>query len=172
MDAQEKADLLERLTSGRDAIVAVVAGVSGEASKKAPGEGRWSMLDCMEHVAYVEEVLFSQVVNSRIAEEPLLNPKREERIAKYGADRSRAIDAPDRAKPTGRFATIEDATAHFLASRAKTIQFVENCEEDMRCRTAMHPLFGVVNCQEMLLVIAVHPHRHKGQLEEIKAAVC
>jgi hypothetical protein len=34
-----------------------------------------------------------------------------------------------------------------------------------------HPLLGPANCYEMLLMMALHPLRHVGQIEEIKAAL-
>jgi hypothetical protein len=51
------------------------------------------------------------------------------------------------------------------------VQFAETCQEDLRCKITSHPIIGKVNCYEMLLMIAVHPHRHAKQIEEIKAAL-
>jgi hypothetical protein len=34
-----------------------------------------------------------------------------------------------------------------------------------------HPLIPVVNCYEMLLMMAAHPLRHAKQIEEIRAAL-
>jgi len=59
----------------------------------------------------------------------------------------------------------------FLAARERTIRFVENCNEDLRAQSTTHPILGTVNCYEVLLMIAVHPHRHAKQIAEIKAAL-
>jgi hypothetical protein len=36
---------------------------------------------------------------------------------------------------------------------------------------ATHPLLGPANGYEILLLMAVHPHRHAKQIDEIGAAV-
>jgi len=38
-------------------------------------------------------------------------------------------------------------------------------------RTAHHPLIGDVNCYETLLIMAIHPHRHAPQIQEIRDAL-
>ena len=66
---------------------------------------------------------------------------------------------------------MRGAEEHFLASRHRTMRFVEDCGEDLRCRLTSHPLAETVNCYEMLLIMAAHAHRHSKQIEEIKAAL-
>jgi hypothetical protein len=39
--------------------------------------------------------------------------------------------------------------------------------QDLRRELTSHPLIGVVNCYEILLMMAVHLHRHARQIEEI-----
>jgi hypothetical protein len=36
---------------------------------------------------------------------------------------------------------------------------------------AHHPLLGPANCYEILLIIAIHPHRHVQQIREIHEVV-
>src|ERR1039458_2550282 len=70
-------------------------------------------------------------------------------------------------RPTGRFATLAEAVESFLATRERTVRFVETCDEDLRSKPMTHPLMGIVNCHEALLSIAVHPRRHALQISEI-----
>jgi hypothetical protein len=107
------------------------------------------------------------VMTAQRSSEPVINSRRERAIIERGADRSRKVNAPDVALPRGRFLTLREAMGAFVESRDRTIQFVENCCDDLRTLLADHPVVGRVNGHETLLLIAVHPLRHAGQIEEI-----
>jgi hypothetical protein len=128
-------------------------------------------LECVEHVAVSEDFLLSRIMQAEHAGAPLINKLREAGILVRGADRTRPAVSPEAVRPTGRFANLSDAVRHFLASRAKTIRYVQNCSEDLRSMQTTHPLLGPVNCQETLLLIVVHPERHAKQINEIRAAL-
>jgi hypothetical protein len=88
----------------------------------------------VEHVAVVEDHLFGQIAAAHAAhavdaahaeEAPVVNPRREALIQARGTDRSFRIEAPEVARPTGRFATLAAAMQRFLTARECTIRFVE-----------------------------------------------
>jgi hypothetical protein len=81
------------------------------------------------------------------------------------------VKSPEVGKPQGRFSALADAVQHFLTIRERTIRFVEDCNEDLRCKITSHPIIGTVNCFETLLMIAAHPLRHAKQIEETRAAL-
>jgi hypothetical protein len=129
------------------------------------------VLECVEHLTISEEYLFSQIASARQSDRPVLNREREARILSVGLDRTRTIPCPDVGQPRGRFSTLSEALTHFLAARDRTIAFVKNCDEDLHSQLTFHPLVGPVNCYETVLMMAVHPHRHAQQVEEIKTAL-
>ena len=171
MDAREKQDLLESLETGRDVLLAVLEGVSEDLAARVPEPGRWSIRDCMEHLFLVEDYLFRQIDASEPAETPVGSRGREARILQRGADRTKPLEAPEVARPTGRFPTLSAALNAFLASRDQTIHHLQALQEDPRLRSAHHPLIGPVNCYETLLIMAIHPHRHVQQIREIRNAI-
>lgn len=164
----EKKEMLASLESGRGELLAALRGVTEEQAVRRPGPNRWSVLECVEHVALAEDFLFARILASEAVGSPVVNQRREAKIPKRGLDRSFKIEAPDPARPTGRFPTLAAAVAHFVESRDRTIQYVEACTEDLRARLTTHPLIGTVNCWENLLMIAMHPHRHAAQIREVK----
>jgi len=170
MDTEERNEILTALHRGQDVFLAAGDGVADDHAAKRPAPERWSILECAEHVALSEEFLLSRIAQAEHADEPLVNKVREATILARGADRSRPAVSPEAVRPTGRFAGLADAVRHFLARRAETIRYVENCSEDPRSMLATHPLLGRVNCREMLLLMAVHPERHAKQIDEIRAA--
>lgn len=159
--------MLASLETGQQAVIGVLSGVTEDVARRSPGPGRWSVLECMEHLAVAEAYLLAQVEGAARSETPVVNLAREKAIVERGRDRTKRIEAPDAAKPTGRFATLKEAADHFGASRARTLKFVESCEGDLRARLAHHPLIGTVNCYENLLIMAAHPLRHTQQIREI-----
>jgi hypothetical protein len=171
MESQDQDKILAELQTGRKVLLAVLNGVTEDAAARIPSAGKWSVLECVEHVAASEDYLFSQIILSRPSDEPLLNKSREALILTRGLDRTIPVPSPEVGKPAGRFATLSEAVQRFLESRERTIRFVEDCVEDLRSKRTTHPLAGTVNCYEMLLIMAVHPHRHAKQIEEIKAAL-
>jgi hypothetical protein len=171
MEAQDKEKILAELQSGRKALLAVLTGLTEDAAARIPSAGKWSVLECVEHVAVSEDYLFSQIISSQLSDEPLRNTTREALILTRGLDRTIPALSPEVGKPAGRFATLSEALEHFLESRDRSIRFVEECVEDLRSKRTTHPIAGVVNCYEMLLIMAVHTRRHAKQIEEVRAAL-
>jgi hypothetical protein len=171
MDAHEKSALLKQLKEGRDALVEALAGVNDDAARQRPAANRWSILECVEHLAIGEEYQLGQALAAQPAASPEVNEKRERLIQERGADRSRPVPASEVAKPAERFAHLHDALQHFLAARDRTIKLVEEFDRDPRTFITTHPVLGQVNCYENLLLMAVHPLRHVKQIEECRAAV-
>ena len=172
MNPDEKQQLLADLQEGRTVFLDALHNVTEAFATRAPAPGRWSVLECAEHVAVSEEYLFSQIMASRSSEAPLVNKQREAMIVIVGRDRGRKIQSPDVGRPAGRFSTLAQAIERFQAIRLQTIAFVDNCNDDLRCRITSHPLVETpVNAYEILLMIAAHPYRHAQQIEEIKTAI-
>jgi hypothetical protein len=160
-------ELLEKLNQGRDEFLTATAGLTEVEASRRPHSAGWSILECAEHVATVEANLLQRLT----AHTPLPDgPERniEARILAAGIDRSRKFDAPEPARPTGRFATLQDAVAAFTAARARSIAWLEDFEIDLRRCSAIHPAFGPVTAYEMVLFMAMHPWRHALQIRDLR----
>jgi hypothetical protein len=167
MDKDERERLVADLESGRQTLLDALKGVTEDVAAQIP-PGKWSILECVEHLAVSEDYLFSQITASHSSPVPVVNEKREALIVARGMDRTKPVPSPEVGKPAGRFSTLAEAVESFLASRERTLRFVENCSEDLRSKLTTHPIIGSVNCHETLLMIAVHPKRHSEQIKEIK----
>jgi uncharacterized damage-inducible protein DinB len=173
MNQHEEQQMLSSLTNGLSALVSALQGVSPESSVAIPAPGKWSILQCVEHVALSEDFLFSRILAAEQTEAPLLNAEREARIAARGTDRTKPAEAPEPVRPRGVFATVDEALQHLLASRERTLQFVrEHARDDLRCWIASVPPFGTLNCQEVLMLMAAHLFRHTMQMQEIEQSLC
>jgi len=171
MNEEEKLQLIESLRVGREKLINAVNGVSEQLASTRPETDRWSILECVEHLILAEDYMFGRLKVARSSSGPVINALREKAIREKGHDRTRRVNSPDVAIPSGRYATLEEARQIFLASRQRTIEFVETCTEDLRARLTDHPLIGQVNCYETLLIMAAHPFRHSEQISEVRKAL-
>ena len=166
----EKQELLQELNKGREALGAVLAGVDEQLAARRPAPGRWSVLECVEHLAVAEQLMLSRLESAARSQDAPENREREWRILSRGANRTRPMEAPEPARPAGRFRSLAEALSAFDSVRGETVQFVERSGEFRMWMTA-HPVIGPVNCHEMLLIMAIHPARHAKQIEEIRGAL-
>src|SRR5262245_25052098 len=95
MPMNEKEQLLETMREGVVAFVRVLSGCTEDRARLRPSAEKWSVLECVEHVAIAEEYMRNQMLTATQAEEPVLNVRREGAILERGADRSRRIQSPD-----------------------------------------------------------------------------
>ena len=171
MDATDRQQILKLLAESREALLSAAANVSEEKARVRPAPDQWSVLDCVEHVAITEHFMFTSIATKLAPAPPSGDRGREELFLREVANRSRKISAPDRAHPTGRFPTLAAALEQFNQSRARSIDFVENCDKDLRAHTAPHPLFGPITGQEYLIILALHPARHAVQIRELRSTL-
>jgi hypothetical protein len=171
METVDREQLLRLLTASRKKLLESAEGLTEEQAKMRPAEDRWTILECVEHVGLVEDVMFSAVTTKMAPSEPPANRTREQEIISRATDRSRKIGAPETVKPGGKFATLIEALEHFERSRARTIEYVENCNSDLRAVAATHPVLGHATGQEFMLILALHPARHSLQILEAREAL-
>ncbi len=171
MDTAEKRKMLDDLERGAQALREALRGIGEDQAALRPGTDRWSVLDCVEHLAVVEESLLGRLEAAVFSPEPVGTTQREARIVERAGDRSRPVSAPEGARPRGRFATLAEALKHFEDVRQRTVRYVEDSQQDLRRQATTHPLIGAVNCHETLLMMAFHPVRHALQIAEIRAGL-
>ena len=163
----DRDQLLEKLNSGRDEFLAAVEGVTEEQAAAKPVTG-WSILECAEHVATVEEHLRRRLMVQATPVDQEMPRRREALIVARAADRGRKVPAPEVARPCGRFTSLREAGECFCRNREQTIAYIASCQDDLRRLTTNHPLIGAVSGQEMLLMMIGHPFRHAAQVRDLR----
>ena len=163
----DRDELLDKLNSGRAELLASLDGVTEEQAAVKPTTG-WSILECVEHVAIVEENLRRRLMEQSSTTDDEMPRQREALIVARAADRSRKVPAPEPAHPRGRFTTLSEAVESFCRSREQTIAYISSCQDDLRRLTTDHPMIGAVSGQEMLLMMIGHPFRHAAQIRELR----
>jgi uncharacterized damage-inducible protein DinB len=168
MDPNDREQILKLLADSRDALVRASANISDEQSRVRPAPDQWSVLDCAEHVAIAEFGMLNILATNLTPATPSGGRGREEVFLQSSTNRTRKFSVPDRAHPKGRFPTLAAALDQFQQSRARTLEYVEHCDKDMRAHSIAHPAVGPVTGQEFLILMATHPARHAEQIREVR----
>jgi hypothetical protein len=168
METIARAGLIERLHETRETFLAGVAGISDAQGKFKPAPDRWSIEECVEHIALVENGLLVRLTQEATPSEHVERPERQAELHKLGWDRSGKRSAPERARPSGRFGSVSKALAEFVLNRAKTIAYLRDCQHDLHARTVVHPI-GAMTCHELVVLMSAHTLRHLDQIREVQA---
>jgi hypothetical protein len=171
MNPADRSQMLQMLAESRDQLVDATAGISNEQSKMRPAPDRWSILECVEHVGRAENGMFGMLTTQMVPLGVAADRSREDRLIRGAVDRSQRVMAPDRAHPVGAFATLAEALNDFHEKRSRTIAYIEGYAEDLRSCSMQHPVVGPCTGHEFLILMALHPARHAGQIREVRASL-
>ncbi len=171
MSPETKTEIVQTLENGRQEFLETVIGLSEADAQARPQPGRWSVLDCIEHVSTVEEVFLGRIENAPRQGAPEINRQHEADLASRVKDRSNRVEAPEFVRPSGRYRSMADALEAFQAVRQRTIRFAEQNSADLYSFAGAHPRFGPLNGIEFLVMMNSHVLRHAAQIRELRAAL-
>lgn len=171
MTPEQRTDLVEALEKSRQEFQAAVANVGEEHASVKPEPGRWSVLECVEHVTVVEERVLSRLETAPRLESPRVDREKEAELAVRVPNRTVKAEAPEAIRPTGRFSSLAEALDQFHAARDRTIRVVRDRAGDLYWLALEHPRFGPLNGAEFIVLIAGHARRHAAQIQEVKSAL-
>lgn len=156
----DRAYLLSHLEMTREFVLDATRGLTNEQWMFKPAPARWSIAQCIDHVAQTEDYVlklireriltsesplvgaFASVAKGRTA--PLEKPRRMARlddavILRWMTDRTPAVATPverrppiEEVAPRSSFDDPRSVLGHFLKVRATTIEYVRATQDDLR----------------------------------------
>ena len=171
LTGKERESAINRLTRSRQTLLDAVKGVSETQARWRPAPGRWSILDYVEHLAVSDDALIALVRRSlETPARPETEEQRKEREQKIRATPvPRGVNqAPEMLRPGGRFESLADALAAFLAARERTLEYARTTEEDLRSHFSPHTVLGPLDGYQWLTGNAHHAETHAGHIREIR----
>ncbi len=167
----EKDKALQYLESTKKGVLDSARGLSPAQLNFKPAPDRWSVAECLEHIASAEDFLFG-LITTQVMKSPD-TPGRDvkaidEGILKGVVDRSVKRQAPEPIKPVNKYGSAEGSEKHFVESRATTEAFLKNTT-DLRQHVLPGPGGPPMDAYEWILLVAAHSERHTKQIEEVKA---
>jgi len=162
---------IRELNTSRQQFLDSVAGLSPAQWNFKPDEKTWSVAECAEHITVSEDVIFGNI--SKIMQGPADPDKKDavtdDFILKAVVNRTQKFQAPEILRPTHRFATPQEMLDHFKESRAKTIAYITDTQDDLRAHFYDHPVLKTMDAYQWILLLSSHTQRHTAQLIEVKA---
>lgn len=169
MNTEERSALVHEFRASGHAFLAGTSGLTDAQGKFKPAPDRWSIEECVEHLAVVEKWILNRISEDYTPSDRVERPDRQAELRQIAANRINKRPAPDRLRPTGRFGSLAKARDQFAASRAETIAYLSACVDDLHARTVVHGL-GPMTSYEFLIYTANHTLRHLDQIREIQAS--
>jgi hypothetical protein len=170
---KERSYAIKLLKDTEKGVKDQVKGLTEAQLKFKPAADRWSIEECVKHIAKSEEMLW-QMTDSII--KAAANPDKrseikltDEQLIQRIEDRSTKVKTTEKLMPENiPFKDTEEALESFKMNREKLIEYVKSTNDELRNHIATMP-FGMVDSYQMILFTAAHTNRHTQQIIEVKA---
>ncbi|MDT3405084.1 DinB family protein [Mucilaginibacter terrae] len=170
---QEKDYASKLLQQTQTDAVKALADLNEAQLKFKPTADKWSIEECMKHIAAAEKNLWT-MIEASLAKPA--NPEAragikftDEELVKVVEDRSHKAKTFEALQPANSpYKTAAEALASFTKNREKLIAFIKNTPVDLRNHVSVLPI-GTYDAYQFILLIAAHSNRHTQQIEEVIA---
>jgi len=170
---KERKYAINLLKETEKAVVKSVAGLSEAQLNFKPAPDKWSVEDCVKHIATTEQGLW-QMTNGTI--QAAANPEKradvkatDEQVVQMIESREKKVKTAPAMEPQNTpYKSLAEALESFKTDRAKLIEYVKKTDADLRNHVVTMP-FASFDSYQMILFIAAHSNRHTKQIEEVKA---
>lgn len=170
---QERDFATQFMVTTRDTLLMDVKGLTPAQLNFKADSTRWSVAQCVEHIALAEAAL-TMAYQQGLAS-PADPSKRDsvkytdQQIIQFLTNRTRKFQAPEMLKPVGTFGSFQASLDSFVARRNRNIEFIKTTQADLRDHFVTFPGIGVLDDYQVILFMVSHSKRHTMQLEEVKA---
>jgi uncharacterized damage-inducible protein DinB len=154
MKADEKQEIVKRITGARAKLLAVVEGLEAAGWEWRPGDGRWSVRLTLAHVGEAQRSHL-EAARRAIAGEPIDLPDFD-------------LEAWNAAAVAKRDAwPVERVLADLDAAQDATLAFLEELDAEQLAVTESHPALGEMSVGKALRIIAVHDSMHRRDISKL-----
>ena len=170
---KERKDAIEQLSKTEQGVFNSLKGLSDAQLNFKPAPDRWSISDCIKHIAITEMFLWKMTDSA--LKLPADAAKRsaikvtDEQVLQMVESRAQKIKTAPPLEPLNTsYKSCPDALSSFYDSRKMLKDFVATTSDDMRDHVLALP-FGSFDSYQMILFMAAHSNRHTQQIDEVKA---
>lgn len=170
---KERKFAADHMKETKSDVVKAVKGLTDAQLNFKAVPDRWSVQECVYHIAISEKNLWVLLETTLKA---LANPEKrseikmtDEQLAKMIEDRSFKVKTMEPFEPKNTpYKSLEEALSDFKSNRAEHIKYVKGTTEDLRNHVVQMP-FGWIDCYQLCLMISSHSNRHTQQINEVRA---
>jgi hypothetical protein len=169
MTPAERERAVAYLAETRENLLRTARNLSPTQFEYKPAPDRWSVAECLEHIAVTEGFILANINNTlQQAGASSKSGFGDDGVVGMVVDRTNRIKGPDRLMPTGRW-PHEQLLGEFEVARKRTAEFAAATDAPLREHGFPHPMLGHLDCYQWLLLIGAHGERHRLQAEEVMA---
>ena len=169
MTPAERERVLVYLRETQENLLRSTRSLSPTQLQYKPAPDRWSVAECLEHIAFTEGLVLNNINNA--LERPAdsaVSGMGDNGLVQLVADRSNRIKAPEPIAPAGRW-SHDQVLGEFESARKRSVDFVATTSAPLRQYGFPHPMLGTLDCYQWLLLVGAHGERHRAQAEEVIA---
>ncbi|HEX3079613.1 MAG TPA: DinB family protein [Puia sp.] len=170
---KERKDAIEQLAKTEQGVFNSLKGLSDAQLNFKPAPDKWSISDCVKHIAITEMFLWK--MTDSVLKQPADAAKRsdvkvtDDQVLQMIESRAQKVKTFPPLEPQNTpFKSCPAALSSFYDSRKMLTDFMATTSDDMRDHVVTLP-FGSFDSYQMVLFIAAHSNRHTQQIEEVKA---
>ena len=173
LSKQERKSAISLMKETKADVLKSVKGLSEAQLNFKAAPDKWSVKECMYHIAVSEKNLWDMMEASMKTQG---NPEKrseikmtDEQLIKMMEDRSFKVKTNKNFEPINApYTSIDEALETFKSRRMDNIKYMKSTTEDMRNHVVQMP-FGWLDCYQLCLMMASHSNRHTQQINEVKA---
>ena len=171
----DRTALVTELQASHKAVVDTVKDLSPEQLAFKPAPERWSVAECLEHIAVTEVALFGYITGKVLTTPAAADADRQKTAGKDDGvmtlvtNRTARFRAPAEIRPAGRYATRDAVLAAFDDNRKKTIEYVKGTQQDLRAHV-LKGAAGEMDGYQWIVYLSGHTRRHLAQIAEVMAS--
>jgi hypothetical protein len=170
MTDQDREHLLVHFEMTGQMLAEEVRGLSPAQLEYKSSPDRWSIRECVSHLAVAEPDYWRDLQRA-VKAFPDMNDKKsvatDADIMWYGIDRVVHTKTGGGHEKVDTYKNMDEALGKFQALHATMIAYIKTTDDDLRAHS-----FGekeVIDCWQWMLEISTHAERHIQQIREIKA---
>lgn len=169
----ERKMVTKHMQSTLKTLQKTIKGLTEEQMNFKPGDGQWSVKECVYHLALSESNLWGWMQSVLAA--PANPDKRseikltdEQLIAAIGS-RERKVKTFETFEPkNAKWTSVSEAISFIKAERSKHIDFMKTSDGDFRNHITLESPLGALDAYQLVLLMSEHVVRHSKQIQEIK----
>ena len=172
LSKKERKFAAEHMKSTKAELLDAVKGLSTEQLTYKVSADKWSVQECVYHIAISEKTLWAMLEASMKAG-PTPEKKKDlkvtdEQVIKMVEDRTNKRKTFSTLEPQNTpYKSLDEAMNDFKAARTAHIKYIKATSEDLR-NHFVQMSFGMLDCYQLCLMISSHTDRHVQQLKEVK----
>ncbi len=173
LSKKERKFAADHMKNTKMALQDAVKGLSSAQLSYKISADKWSVQECVYHIAISEKNLWAMLETSMKA--PATPEKKkdlkvtDEQVIKMIEDRTNKVKTFPPFEPQNTsYKSLDEAMNDFKTTRGAHIKYMKATSEDLRNHFVQMP-FGLLDCYQLCLMISSHTNRHIQQLNEVKA---